>query len=302
MSYRCSSLMPPPTQAKLRDHQTRKVSTTSNISVASSSVSDFLAEKLNQLQEDQDFHRTYRKGLQDAKDEMDQDEYQGELDFVIEALASTNHDLNALQKSKRIIEKDIDEAITTYKRDRKEEPDVDFYERAYANSIVPRVMTASGNQKRVFSKHQQAKFRKDVLDRYGAAEDGGAWCHLTGWWPSARVKAAHLVSKSLTGPEISYLFGEDDAPLEDPRNGISLLGQLEMALDKGLIVIIPSTENYQADQKWKCVLVDKTIRNNMAASMTIPPMGEMIKKDRPFWTIKYHVSHICCMFVAPYLS
>ena len=47
-----------------------------------------------------------------------------------------------------------------------------------------------------------------------------------------------------------------------------------MALDKGLIAIIPSTKSYRDEQKWKCLLVDKTMRNDTVVSITIPPMGE----------------------------
>jgi hypothetical protein len=95
------------------------------------------------------------------------------------------------------------------KKNRFHEPDLSFFERAYTDSIVPRVMGASAKQRK--NHFRQDKFKSDLLKYYGAVKGIGsgkaAWCHLTGWWDSKFVKAAHLVPKSLSGDELSYLFG-----------------------------------------------------------------------------------------------
>ena len=82
-------------------------------------------------------------------------------------------------------------------------------------------MAASSKQKK--SSFDQEQFRKKVLDYYGAldvqGEDSAAYCHLTGWWDKGSVKASHLVPKSLSGEEISFLFDIGELVLSDPRNG-----------------------------------------------------------------------------------
>lgn len=91
-----------------------------------------------------------------------------------------------MERQKRIIEQDIEDEIMSAKKKRKDEPDIEFYERAYTNFLIPRVMGVSGKQgKGSFSKHDQANFRRDVLRRYSASRAVGglkmAYCHLSGW-------------------------------------------------------------------------------------------------------------------------
>jgi hypothetical protein len=89
----------------------------------------------------------------------------------------------------------------------KQDKDVDvaLLERAYTNTIVPRVMAALAKQRK--GSFRQSNFKKAVLNFYNASDNDSAYCHLTGWWQSSDVKAAHLVPKSLTSEEVSCLFG-----------------------------------------------------------------------------------------------
>jgi hypothetical protein len=111
--------------------------------------------------------------------------------------------------------------VSVRKHSRSAEPNIGLLERAYASTIVPRVMGASAKQKK--SSFNQSEFRKRVIDFYKAAMDMEdhkmAYCHLAGWCPSEQVKAAHLVPKSLSGEEIAHLFGSDEVVITDPRNG-----------------------------------------------------------------------------------
>ncbi|KAJ5113262.1 hypothetical protein N7456_001796 [Penicillium angulare] len=92
------------------------------------------------------------------------------------------------------------------------------------------------------------------------------YCHLTGFWDKGLVKAAHLVAKSLSTDEISDLFGVEQIVLSDPRNGLSLHKNIEEGLDSGRIVIVPfpqDTGDTMTATRWKCVLTDKSQKDNM---------------------------------------
>lgn len=92
-------------------------------------------------------------------------------------------------------------------------------EDAYTQTMVRKVMAATGKPKK--SNLNQSKFRKAVEEYYGhdKSESQGMCCPLTGWSPSGDLRAAHIVPKSLSSEELSYLFGVGDAILSDPRNG-----------------------------------------------------------------------------------
>jgi hypothetical protein len=172
---------------------------------------------------------TYKDGLWEAKlsHKISEDEYMTELNAILNDFHSAQKDLQLLKRQRSILEDDLEDEIRTDKRQRNIDtvPDHSFLERAYTNIIVPRVMGAISKQRK--TKFDQSAFRKDVLQYYSAIKISGknataAYCHLTGWADGFSIKAAHLVPKSLTGEEISYLFGIGDLIRSDPRNGIFL--------------------------------------------------------------------------------
>ena len=163
------------------------------MSVTSSTVSDFLEDKVAFLASEVDVIKTYRDGLlkaQKVTDISDKD-FQEELKKVTAKIDILVEHKKVLTRQKRFIEEDLEEEVVAKKKkDIGDEPDTDFIERAYANTIVPRVMGSSCKQpKNAFTKHDQARFRERVLDYYGALDklDGktvGAHCHLSGWYPA----------------------------------------------------------------------------------------------------------------------
>ena len=223
------SLLSPNRQASIEDRGKRMVSFASQmsgISVASSTVSDFLEDKVAFLASEVDVIKTYRDGLlkaQKVSDISDKD-FHEELKKVTTKIDILVQHKKVLTRQKRFIEDDLEE-VAKKKKDIGDGPDTDYFERAYANTIIPRVMGSSCKQpKNTFTKHDQARFRERVLDYYGASRKGGeearAYCHLTGWWKPQTAKAAHLVPKQLSGEELSFLFGVQETPLQDPRNGL----------------------------------------------------------------------------------
>ena len=77
-------------------------------------------------------------------------------------------------------------------------------------------MSASAKQKR--HNFNQGAFRKGVFEFYSTTRDVDGtkfeYCHLCGWLPEKMVNP-----KSLVGDELSYLFGEGEVVLMNPRNG-----------------------------------------------------------------------------------
>lgn len=187
----------------------------------SSTVSEFLEDKIKSNEFEMDYLKTYQEGLHVAHtgEKITSEQFQTEMGTVLGNFCSVNKNLRVLKRQRKIIEEDIEDEVEHHKRERGEdqEPDVSFLERAYTNTIVPRVMGDSAKQRK--SKFDQKAFRTDVMEYYGAQHGEAAYCHLTGWHYSKAVKAAHLVPKSLNGDEVSYIFGVGELVLSDPRNG-----------------------------------------------------------------------------------
>ena len=58
---------------------------------------------------------------------------------------------------------------------------------------------------------------------------------MTGWWDNANVKAAHLVPKSLSEEEITFLFGASEPVKYMPQNGKYLNGRTFARIEKNVI-------------------------------------------------------------------
>ncbi|KAE8381172.1 hypothetical protein BDV26DRAFT_255870 [Aspergillus bertholletiae] len=78
----------------------------SNFSIASSIVSDFLAEKISHLAPERDMLITYRDGLFEAMDNQNIDctKFHEELSNVVDQIAPIQSDLQVLKRQKISIE------------------------------------------------------------------------------------------------------------------------------------------------------------------------------------------------------
>ncbi|KAL4779098.1 hypothetical protein BJX76DRAFT_365523 [Aspergillus varians] len=261
---RISSLMPEERLHSLNSQKHRSVSAASRLSQmsVSSNVSDFLDTKVAAIKAEIDWIRCFRDGLDEVKAEqlISDSQFSAEIQPFLDSFRDVSQKLKVLKRQQKLIEDDLEEELEI-KKQRTTEPDNGLLERAYASTMVARVMAASSNQKNARALNQ-SQFRKDVAGYYSANDPNGekrTWCHVLGLLlPSAEVKAAHLVPKGLSGDEISFLFGAGEVVLSDCRNGITLAANVERRLDEGTIVIVPIPGAITAPTRWMCILLDET--------------------------------------------
>ncbi|KAJ9234939.1 hypothetical protein DTO169E5_6406 [Paecilomyces variotii] len=221
---RYSSLMSEDRQktlrSKQRDFNFSQTPAFSRLSAASSTVSEFLEDKIESYQLEIDYLRAYKDGLHEvrAAHTIDDADYKTELHSVLDDMKLAYGDLQLIKRQRNILQDNLEDELWGKRRKDDVGPDQDFLERA---------------------------------------EEFAAYCHLTGWEDSGYVKAAYLVPKSLAGEEIGYLFKTKELVRFDPRSGISLHSRIEAGLDDGSIAIVPVPEDNSGEgTRWKCILVD----------------------------------------------
>lgn len=218
---RISSRIPRALQIRITETQQRQashVSHMSSISIASSTVSDFLEEKIKSCDYDYAASMAQVMALQNVRENnvIDKKQYDTEIGPFLAHQAKLVEELGLLRKHRKILTEDMEEEVENAgKKSRKDEPAIDFYERAYAETILPRVIGASAKQRK--QSFKPSIFKQNVLEAYNAfsSECGlkTAWCHLSREWiDSDDVKAAHLMPKSLSRREVGYLFGVEEVP------------------------------------------------------------------------------------------
>lgn len=223
-------------------------------------VTEYLEQKIVELTSVRTSLLKERDNIINEKELMDSEIFQDQLKEILDKLTPNAANLRALSQSKRFIEQDMEEELEgqrATKKRREQGPELEFFERAYANSLVPRVMGFSGKQTKLWNRHDQRKFREDVLESYNAINGGLAWCCIWGgWFSKVEITAAHLVPKALSEDEVSFLFGANQRISGDPKNGVSLHKAIETALDTGRLVIVPIMP--LGCNRWRTVLVDQT--------------------------------------------
>lgn len=180
---RISSLLPDSYKTDLVVHKKRKASTASTIS-ASSGISEFLATKVKLLSDDLE-NVDYRNGLRQTSGIISTTEIAEAEKRISESSELSQKEFLVIKRQRKTIADDMANEISRHK-----------VENAYAQTIIGKVMAATGNLNK--STFNQTKLRQDVEHYYGAlkaSEDGEqqAYCALTGWRLSDRLRAAHLV-------------------------------------------------------------------------------------------------------------
>lgn len=220
---RSSSLINANSQFDLKEIKTRKVSAMTTRS-ESSSVSEFLENKIHEVSLDIEYSTRFRKALTDDESEATKHERNIELKRAEHQHREATRELVTLKRQKKLIEDDIIEGQGH-----------DLLEDAYAIAMlnrdgIPRTRTLN-KKERNRANHTQEAFRKDVGNFYEViwhskitadrkkAKILEIYCVAAhAWFDSMLVKAEHLVPKKLESPELSMLFG-GDVNLSDPRNG-----------------------------------------------------------------------------------
>lgn len=193
ISDRYSAIMPPSRVASLKLAKSHAVSTTSmlsQMSAASSTVSEFFESKLQACEADINYLVCYQEGLQETLDskKMDQEAYHNEMVLLDGKYKPVINELRILKRHRRTIEDDMEEEHQSPEEKRtksseEEEPYMGMITRAYASALASKAMASSAKQKKV--KFEQSKFRRDVVGYYHARDtpNCAVFCHLTGWHP-----------------------------------------------------------------------------------------------------------------------
>ncbi|KAJ5237900.1 hypothetical protein N7489_007991 [Penicillium chrysogenum] len=252
---RISSLMPLARQEALTTHQRRSVSTASKLSQISqtsveSTASDFLATKVAQLEDESHYIAEIKAGLDEANASMalENTEYRRQIEPLMNRLRSTTSTLRAMTP-----------------------PDEGLLERAYRDTIVTRVMRADGKQQAL--DFNQKKFKDQVNKYYNVSTvPNKTYCHVLGLYVNKKdVKAAHIVPKSMDREELGHLFGDQDAVVTLPQNGLSLHHKVESLLDKGDIAIVPMPGKIADRTEWRCVVLNESIDKDIVYQPDFQP-------------------------------
>ncbi|KAJ5567513.1 hypothetical protein N7535_006819 [Penicillium sp. DV-2018c] len=222
--------MPANRRQALRGHQERSASHSSKLSQISqdslqSTTSDFLDAKIAALEDEKEYTSCLKQGLDEISSAglLGSDEFQTEIGPVLRRFRATSQTIDILKRQRRSIEEDLEVEV---KRRRTTGPsDGGLVERAYVDTIIPRVMGAAAKVRK--HAYDQKTFKKEVNRYYGLTTEcarGTSFCHVLGFFlPAPSVKAAHLVPKSLSHAEVSHIFGVQDGVPSDPRNGKNAL-------------------------------------------------------------------------------
>ena len=222
--------MPASRRQALRGHQERSVSNSSKLSQVSqdslqSTTSDFLDAKIAALEDEKEYISCIKEGLDEISSSglLSSDAFQTEIGPVLRRFRATWQTLDVIKRQRTLIEEELEVEV---KRRRITGPlDNGLFERAYVDTIIPRVMDAAAKiRKHAFD---QRKFKKEVNRYYGLTTEcvgETSFCHVLGFFlPAPSVKAARLVPKTLSQAEVSHIFGVQDGVLSDPRNGKNTL-------------------------------------------------------------------------------
>lgn len=225
-----SLLLSPGLQQELRANKARTVSAASRISHLSldtqgTGISDFLEAKIEQLDSEKDYLKFIKDGLLEAHQRgvLSDANLQEQMGAVLHKYQQNSDIMRVMKRNERSLKEDLEENVTPEisKRQRHQEPeDQGLLERAYRDSIIPRVMSAAARRPR--STFKTKPFKKAMLSFYGIQppkiNHPWSWCHLLGTRGEGDVKAAHIVPKILSKEEIAHIFGSEEDVSRDPRN------------------------------------------------------------------------------------
>lgn len=135
---------------------------------------------------------SYKEGLFELRNLISDEDFQAELQVVVEAIVPRTRDLHVLSRQKRMIEQDMEQDLEADAHDAKrtgdEDPSLEFFERAYLNSLVPRVMGAS-------SKNAKVTFSKTRPSGVSARSSIALWRDQPGAGSSVVLHNSHVVSQ-----------------------------------------------------------------------------------------------------------
>lgn len=224
----------------------------------------FLKWRLAIVASEIELRETQKKALQEA------DVFFGEVGsskaefeaLVREKERSLSQEKIFLMSNSKILEEDLSEIINS--RDRLQE--------AYINELRVALETASQSKDRYpgvqsprLSRNEFSNVVHDYLrtkrgdKKYGDDEN---FCNVMGVWvASGQAKLAHIVPYSWSCRELGHMFGSDQNPLKNPRNGLSMHKNIEEAFDNCWVVVVPLGSLKPVPTRWKLVLLNSAVKD-----------------------------------------
>ncbi|RDW94995.1 hypothetical protein BP5796_00758 [Coleophoma crateriformis] len=174
-------------------------------------------------------------------------------------IESAETELQVIKRQKKHMVQDIDEMAAPIAKVRA----------SWISLLLDKVALAGTPLKK--KNFNQSKFRDNMLRFYGAEKIIDKvkyqYCVVSGkWYPGSRpgktqIKAAHIVPKVLSGPELNELFEVGETMLHEARNSLPLLATIEGALDDGDIAIIPHEMDGPRVLSLRLELVNEDLKN-----------------------------------------
>ncbi|RDW88424.1 hypothetical protein BP6252_00456 [Coleophoma cylindrospora] len=195
---------------------------------------------------------------------MTHENYQEATRELKHTIESAETELQVIKRQKKHIVQDIDEMAAPIAK----------FRASWVSLLLDKVALASTPLKKTKKNFNQSKFRDDMLAFYGAEKIVDnvkyQYCVVSGmWFPEVRgktqIRAAHIVPKVLSGPELNELFEVGETMLHEARNSLPLFAAIERALDDGDIAIIPHEMDGARVLSLKMELVNEGIKNQTYA-------------------------------------
>ncbi|KAJ5899517.1 hypothetical protein N7495_004261 [Penicillium taxi] len=230
-------------------------------------VGSFFNLKMRELENELMQSRCFINGLTASKQQgiIGDKQFHDELEVYLQEFFEKHSTSKIMKREAEFLEEDFQDAILA-KKPRHGEMELEFLERSYCDTIIPRVMAASNNALTAnkSKKSKQSQFRADVHEYYGISGGDDSFCHVLNMHLNGKlIKAAHIVPKCLSPEEVAHLFGQEMINTMDARNGLLLHRCIENALDCGDIVIVPVGSEINQPSRWKCVLINEARRNDI---------------------------------------
>ncbi|CAG8006184.1 unnamed protein product [Penicillium salamii] len=282
-------MMSPHNRHLLTEHGKESVSLSSNMAEVSledvdSAASDFLAAKIEQLENEMSYIVTLKAGLDEANTtrRLSDAEYRKEIAPYTARMRSAQMTLRVLRRQRHVLEEDLSDTVEAEKHTDRHYEHCDgglLLERVYSEMVLTRVVKAERD--RMFGHLEQSIDKREVETYYSTFSEckEKVWCHVLGMFISkGSIKAAHIIPDRLDREQLAHLFGDEDWDPSHPRNGKTLISSLNEPLtdsffapalslyhkvgalfNRGHIAIVPKPGAMKTPTEWRCIVLKESL-------------------------------------------
>ncbi|CAG8007002.1 unnamed protein product [Penicillium salamii] len=282
-------VMSPHHQHLLSDHRKESVSLSLKMAEVSvedvdSAASDFLAAKIEKLDNEMSYIATLKAGLDEAHTtgRLSDAEYRTKIAPYTARMRSAQMTLRVLKQQRHVLEEDLSETVEAEKHTHRNHEHCDgvlLLERAYSDMVLTRVVKPERDRRFGCLEHS---IDKGEVERYYSTVSEckhKVWCHVLGMFISKRsIKTAHIVPEKLDREQLAHLFGDEDWEPSHPRNGKTLMSSLNEPLtdpsfslalslyqkveghfNLGNIAIVPMPGVTKTPTEWRCIVLNESL-------------------------------------------